>query len=145
MSWFYTYRTSRPKAGGVKAQTRKGKFGQTWLGKEWVANIENGSDEQRLSRGRSYARHGNVKSIAIKPGLIKARVNGSYGTYTVKIETPVLPETVWDKVMESLSRSMAVTSQLISGQAPDEISAIFEAAGAKLSYEFSIQHFLLLS
>jgi uncharacterized Zn finger protein len=129
MGWFYTYRSSTPKAGGVKSQTRRGKFGQTWLGKEWIGTIEGKGDEQRLSRGRAYARHGNVKSITIKPGIIKARVHGSWGTYSVQIELPPLALQVCESIVEMLAQSIVVSSQLMSGHAPVEVQEIFSMVG----------------
>ncbi len=138
MGWFYAYRRSKPKTGGVKAQTRKGKFGKTWLGAQWVAIIEGFNESERLTRGRSYARHGSVNSVTIKSGIIKARVNGSYGTYTVKIETPPISAQVWDAIVVSLSQSMAITTQLISNQVPEEVKEIFICNDVKLVPELSL-------
>ena len=76
MGWgWYSYPKSKPRkpADGIKAQSKK--FGQTWWSGKWIAALERLVDTGRLSRGRSYARSGQVLNIDIQPGLVTSRVN----------------------------------------------------------------------
>ena len=67
---------SRPlqAKGGIKAQSKRGTFGASWWAKRWIAVLEGFDIGSRLERGRSYARRGQVLSIDIDKGLVKAKV-----------------------------------------------------------------------
>ena len=55
MSWYYNSR--RPKKEvkkGIRAQSVRGGFGETWLGKKWYSATQNLDRYDRLTRGRSY-------------------------------------------------------------------------------------------
>ena len=41
-------------------------FGNTWWGNYWLKSLDNIDYENRLQRGKAYARAGNVKDIKIK-------------------------------------------------------------------------------
>jgi len=73
------YEPSRPKEvkGGIKAQSKRGSFSQKWWGKLWISTLESFDIGARLSRGRSYARMGQVASLDIKKGCVYAEVQGS--------------------------------------------------------------------
>ena len=84
---------SRPRAvkGGIKAQSKRGTFGESWWAKRWIAVLESFDIGSRLGRGRSYARSGQVLSIDIDKGLVKAKVQGSSPTpYNVTIKLNAL-------------------------------------------------------
>src|SRR5580693_7799906 len=50
----------------------------TFWGKAWCTNLESYSDyENRLPRGRTYARNGSVVHLTIDKGRIEALVSGS--------------------------------------------------------------------
>ncbi len=51
-------------------------FSRSWWGQRFIAALEKIMDSGRLSRGRSYARGGKVKSFGIKDGVISAQVRG---------------------------------------------------------------------
>ena len=55
---------------GIKAKSQRGKFAEHWWGDRWLKALNRLMDSRRLSRGRSYARRGNVLDIAIEPGMI---------------------------------------------------------------------------
>lgn len=57
------------------------KFSRTWWGKKFIEALEQLSDAGRLSRGRSYACNGKVKSFEIKDGVVTAQVRGSVNPY----------------------------------------------------------------
>src|SRR5271154_3618369 len=100
------YPKSRPRAakGGIKAQTKRGAFGQSWWAKRWIAILESFDIGARLGRGRSYARNGQVLSIDVKEGRVTAKVQGSRPTpYAVTIEVKVLEPANWKKLLLALS------------------------------------------
>ncbi|MGH2368935.1 MAG: SWIM zinc finger family protein, partial [Chloroflexota bacterium] len=61
--WAYT--GPRRPAHGIRAQTQRGAFGQTWWAGRWIAALERLVDPGRLSRGRSYARSGQVVQLDV--------------------------------------------------------------------------------
>jgi len=77
-SWYYreyyTPAVPRKVNGGIKAHTKRGNFGQSWWAKRWIAVLESFNIGARLGRGRSYARRGQVVSIAVEKGSIKGAV-----------------------------------------------------------------------
>src|SRR2546423_10566540 len=103
--WDY-FEPTKPRAvrGGIKAQSKRGTFGESWWAKRWIAVLESFNIGGRLSRGRSYARGGQVLSIDIEKGKVKARVQGSRPRpYDVTIGVKVLKDGDWKKLTEELS------------------------------------------
>ena len=78
-NWGY-YEPSSPirVEGGIKTKKGYGQIGETWWSKRWIAVLESFNMGTRLTRGRSYARQGQVISIDVEPGIVKAKVQGSF-------------------------------------------------------------------
>src|SRR5512135_2462089 len=103
---YYYYKPSKPKAAkdGIKAQSQRGAFAKNWWAQRWIAALERLMDSGRLSRGRSYARKGQVLSIEETKGGIAARVQGSQRTpYRIRIKIAPLTDAQWDKVIDALA------------------------------------------
>jgi len=135
MWWNDFYPRSKPKAvrGGIKAQTTRGAFGQTWWAKRWIAVLEGFDLGARLTRGRSYARAGQVKSIAVADGKVTAQVQGSRPSpYRVEIAVRRLDPREWAKVVARLNEQAAFAAKLLAGEMPPEIETVFGEAGASL-------------
>ena len=65
---------------------------KTFWGKAWCDNLESYSDfENRLPRGRTYARNGSVIDLKIEPGKVRALVVGS-SLYKIEIGITAVPE-----------------------------------------------------
>ncbi len=119
--------------GGIKAQSRQGDFGTSWWAKRWLAVLETFRIAARLARGRSYARTGQVLSIDVGVGEVKARVQGSRPKpYDVSIEVKVLDSEEWDRVLEALSRQAIFVAKLLAGQMPHDIEGVFTQARVSL-------------
>lgn len=119
--------------GGIKAQSKRGSFGETWWGKRWVATLESFDIGARMGRGRSYARNGSVLSIDITSGEIKAKVQGSYPQpYKISIQLKTLPASDWRKVADALSTQALYAAKLLAGEMPAEIEETFKTAGLAL-------------
>lgn len=129
------YERSSPIAvkGGIKAQTKKGQFSDSWWGKRWIDALESFNDGGRLTRGRSYARKGQVLDIDIRPGKITAHVQGSRPTpYKVAIELETLPESSWLLVIEALSQKAILVASLLAGELKPEIEEVFHEVNIRL-------------
>src|SRR5207302_1860689 len=85
----------------TEVRSERGGIGETWWSKRWVGVLESFSLGTRLTRGRAYARQGQVISIDVEPGVVKAKVQGSQPKpYNVKIKLKPLSDEDWDKVTE---------------------------------------------
>lgn len=135
MWWSDFYPRSKPKAvrGGIKAQTARGAFGQTWWAKRWIAVLEGFQLGARLTRGRSYARAGQVKSIDIGGGKVTAQVQGSRPSpYRVTIAVRQLDAREWSNVVARLNEQAAFAAKLLAGEMPQEIETVFGEVGVSL-------------
>jgi uncharacterized Zn finger protein len=122
------YPRSRPRAakGGIKAQSKRGAFGESWWAKRWIEVLEGFDIGARLGRGRSYARNGQVLSIDVAKGAVTAKVQGSRPQpYKVRIELKVLQAADWKKLLKSLSGQALYTAKLLAGEMPQDIEKAF--------------------
>jgi uncharacterized Zn finger protein len=135
MSWWTDYEPTRPRdvKGGVKARSQRGQIGQTWWAQRWAQALSRIMDSGRLSRGRSYARRGQVLNIDEKDSVIKARVQGSRKKpYKVSIDVLPISDKAWEQVLDVLADQALFTAQLLAGEMPTQIEEAFSAAGASL-------------
>jgi len=136
--WYgdYAYpQPSRPRAvkGGIKAQSKRGAFGESWWAKRWIAVLESFNIGERLSRGRSYARRGQVLSIAIDKGRVEAKVQGSRPKpYSVAILLKTLSAGDWQTLAKILSQQAIFAAKLLAGEMPQDIEQAFKEAGLSL-------------
>jgi uncharacterized Zn finger protein len=126
---------SRPRKaeGGIKSQSKRGGFGESWWAKRWVQVLESFNIGARLSRGRAYARKGQVLWIAIEKGKVKAKVQGSRPKpYDITIEVKTLSESDWTKVLDALGRQALFAAKLLAGEMPQDIEPLFQEVGLSL-------------
>jgi len=134
-SYWPRYETTRPieVEDGIKAKSRRGKFVESWWADRWIKALTRLMDSGRLSRGRSYARRGQVIEINIERGHISARVQGSRRTpYKVSIALQPLSDRQWDTVFDALAEQAIFAAQLLNGEMPAEIDQVFEAVKVPL-------------
>ncbi|MHB8577570.1 MAG: SWIM zinc finger family protein, partial [Dehalococcoidia bacterium] len=116
-----------------RAQTQRGPFGKTWWAGRWLKALDALVDEGRLSRGRSYARSGQVTKLDVAKTGVDARVQGSQPSpYTVSIHFKQLSNAEWNQVYDVMASEAIYAAKLLSGEMPSEIENAFAAAGAAL-------------
>ncbi|MGO9117882.1 MAG: SWIM zinc finger family protein [Desulfomonilaceae bacterium] len=124
---YYTPAVPREVKGGIKAQTKRGGFGQSWWAKRWIQVLESFNIGARLGRGRSYARRGQVVSIVIAKGSVSAAVQGTRAKpYDVAITVKSLSAPEWGKILKALSEQMIFAAKLLAGEMPDNIEDVFK-------------------
>ncbi len=131
----YYFPPSRPRAvkGGIKAQSKRGRFGQTWWGRRWIDTLESFSIGARLGRGKSYARSGQVMFIDIEEGEVHSAVQGSRGSpYGLDIKMKAYSPTDWKTLAESLREQPFYVARLLAGEIPADFEAIMEKHGMSL-------------
>ena len=130
--WFKPTKAIKTK-DGIKAQSQRGAFAKNWWAQRWIAALERLVDSGRLSRGRSYARQGQVLSIEETKDGIVARVQGSQRSpYKIKIQIEPLTDLQWDRVIDALAEQAIFSAQLLAGEMPQEIEQAFESAKVSL-------------
>jgi uncharacterized Zn finger protein len=132
--WDYYEKTS-PKAvkNGLKAKSKRGSIGETWWSKRWVSVLESFDMGARLTRGKSYARKGQVISIDVEPGVVRARVQGSFADpYDVSIKLVPLSPQEWEKAIAAMASKAVFSARLLSGEMPQNIEEAFSDCGISL-------------
>ncbi|MBN2393949.1 MAG: SWIM zinc finger family protein [Anaerolineae bacterium] len=129
-----SYEPTRPlEVDGIKAKSQYGKFVKSWWADKWINALKRLMDSGRLSRGRSYARRGQVLEIDIKAGKVTARVQGSRPSpYKVSIELKPLSDSQWAKVLTILAEQAIFTAQLLNEEMPKDIEQVFDQAKVPL-------------
>ncbi|MBL0176619.1 MAG: SWIM zinc finger family protein [Ignavibacteria bacterium] len=119
--------------GGIRAQSRRGDFAGTWWGKRWIATLEASPVAGRLTRGRSYARDGQVADLRIVKGEVTAKVQGSRrAAYRVTMRLKQLSDGQWNAVCDLLLRQPIYTARLLGNEMPEDIEAVFGSLGLSL-------------
>lgn len=96
----------------------------TFWGKAWCNHLEELSDfENRLPRGRCYARNGSVCHLDIRKGEIEAKVNGSE-MYNVKITIKTLEQNKWKKLREKCAGQVGSMIELLQGKISDQVMSV---------------------
>ncbi|HET9918817.1 MAG TPA: SWIM zinc finger family protein, partial [Ktedonobacteraceae bacterium] len=132
--WNY-YRESQPRrvVGGLKTKSERGAIGETWWSKRWVAVLESFSMGNRLTRGRSYARLGQIVSLDVEPGIVKAKVQGSMlKPYKIEIRLQPLSHRDWEKITEAMASQAIFAAKLLAGEMPKNIEEAFHAVHLSL-------------
>lgn len=132
--WNY-YSENRPRKveGGIKTKSDRGAIGETWWSKRWVSVLESFGMGTRLTRGRSYARQGQVVSVDVEPGIVKAKVQGSMPKpYNVKIQLEPLSDRDWDDVTDAMASQALFAANLLAGEMPTNIEEAFSTVKLSL-------------
>jgi uncharacterized Zn finger protein len=118
---------------GIKAHTRRGAFGRSWWASRWIAALERLVNPGRLSRGRTYARVGQVASLDVTREGVNAVVQGSRpDPYHVHIEFKRLTDAEWERVIDAMSAEALYAARLLSGEMPEQIEDVFASMGTSL-------------
>lgn len=112
--------------GGIKAVNRRGSPGREWWSRRFIDVLESFADKNRLHRGRSYARKGQVLDLRVRPYEVSARVQGSRPEpYEVAIGVGAIGERTWIAVENELASRAVFRARLLAGEMPPEIEWVF--------------------
>lgn len=93
----------------------------SFWGKGWCTHLESFGDyENRLPRGRSYARNGSVCHLGIARGEVDAMVAGS-SLYKVKVSIKELKPASWKALKSQCTGKIGSLIELLQGRLSDEI------------------------
>ncbi|MBO0837518.1 MAG: SWIM zinc finger family protein [Actinobacteria bacterium] len=126
---------SRPRkaTGGIKARSKRGPIGEQWWSRRFIDVLESFGLASRLSRGRNYARSGQVLTLDIGTGHVTATVQGSrVKPYRVRLTVDPLTTRQWQRVEEALGARAVFRARLLAGEMPAEIEEVFADCGTPL-------------
>ncbi|MGK5742085.1 SWIM zinc finger family protein [Micromonospora sp. URMC 103] len=130
---FADYGRPRRVDGGLRARSTRGAIGQSWWSRRFLEVLESFALGTRLTRGRSYARAGQVVRLDIAPGAVSAVVQGSRPRpYDVHIGLAAFPAEFWDRIEAELAAQAFFSARLLAGDLPPELEELFATAGAPL-------------
>ena len=135
MGWwrYYTPKPAREVKGGIRAQSRRGAFATSWWGQRWIKVLESFDIGERLNRGRTYARKGQVMDIEIEKGAVRAAVQGSRSRpYEVEVRFRPLSRAQWLQVAAGLADRFITLAKLLAGEMPEDMEEVFERARLSL-------------
>jgi uncharacterized Zn finger protein len=119
--------------GGLSTRSRRGVIGETWWSQRFLAAVESVMAGGRSTRGRTYARQGQVVEMTVGSGLIEARVQGTRRTpYKVQIAMQAADDSEWDRVVVALAGQAGYAARLLAGELPHEVEDVFAAEGVAL-------------
>jgi uncharacterized Zn finger protein len=122
-----------PVTDGIRARSQRGAFTHTWWASAWEQALLGVMDGNRLARGKSYARRGQVTELVVTPGHIDARVQGSrQRPYAVRVDIAPLSDVEWARAIDAMAQQAGYAAQLLNGEMPHEIAGLFEQLGAPL-------------
>ena len=135
-NWGYpSYPASKPRSvdGGIRARSARGKIAGTWWSTRFIEVLESFGMGSRLTRGRNYARRGQVISLNLDAGLVTASVQGSRARpYRVRIGVGAYGKDQWARIEERLASDAWFVAQLLAGEMPPDIEQVFSELGLTL-------------
>jgi uncharacterized Zn finger protein len=122
-----------PVEDGLELRSRRGAIGESWWSRRFLSAVESILSGGRLTRGRTYARQGQVIDLGIGAGLVVAQVQGSRRTpYGVQISMPAASDGRWEAIVDALAAQAGYAARLLAGELPHEIEDVFAGAGVAL-------------
>jgi uncharacterized Zn finger protein len=119
--------------GGVHARGRVARSGRSWWARRWLEVLEGFGLGAQLERGRASARRGQVGSLQVEKGVVRARVQGSRARpYAVTIVLEPFPRAAWDRLAEALSARAAYAAKLLAGELPADLEGVLAGVGLPL-------------
>lgn len=121
--WRWRRRTSPRKVkGGIKPDSKRGEIGRSWLAREWMDMLGNADPGGEFTRGKTYARKGQVLSISVERGKVTGSVQGSarYPYHTI-IEFSLPGVNHWRKFAGVLKEHPVLAARILAGEMPEDI------------------------
>jgi uncharacterized Zn finger protein len=142
-NWYPPPSRPRPVEAGLKARSTRGAIAQTWWSERFIDVLEDIGLGNRLQRGRSYARKGQVMSLDVAAGSVTALVQGSRPRpYRVRIGITAFGKSEWVHVERALADNAWYLARLLVGEMPEDIEDVFSGLGLSLfpgsAREFSL-------
>ena len=116
---------------------------KSWWGKAWCENLERYADYySRLERGRKYVRANCVIDLKIEAGKVTGLVQGSDSKpYSIEVKIDKLDEEQYGHIVEKCAFKIQNINDLVKGNFPDDLKALFTEKDTGLFPPMSKIHF----
>ncbi|MBW0104039.1 SWIM zinc finger family protein [Pseudonocardia sp. KRD291] len=119
--------------GGVQIHSTRGTIARTWWSARFIGVLEELGVGGRLSRGRTYARSGQIVSLDVDAGAAVALVQGTRpAPYRVRIGLRVWDKEQWARAEQALADDAFYAATLLAGGMPTEIVELLDGLGLSL-------------
>ncbi len=135
---FYRWRWRRravPKKakGGIKPDSKRGPIGQGWLARQWMGMLEEADPGGEFTRGKAYARKGQVLYISVERGVVASRVQGSARhPYRTLIQFGLPGVNYWRRFADTLKEQPALAARILAGEMPEDVGEALSRRGLSL-------------
>jgi len=120
MSDYYDYFPQAALRPKPKAGKERKKFGLTWWGEKWIDIVEGIGSNERMSRGRAYARAERAYNIDIKSGRLTANVEGSSGEeYDITITFNNFRSSDKERILKTIRGDNEILGKILNNQLPE--------------------------
>src|SRR5690606_29961758 len=111
----------RRVAGGIRVQARSAQPGETWWTRRWFAALEALGVSERLERGRAYARGGQVLTLDVELGVVRATVQGTRRMpYETTLRVQTISQLEWLEVARALGSQAGRRAALLADALPED-------------------------
>jgi uncharacterized Zn finger protein len=122
-----------PAQGGIASSKTRGAMASTWWSKRFTDVLESYGLGGRMTRGKSYARKGQVLSLSVANGVLSAEVQGSRSKpYDVTVTMKPPSDAQWASIEELLQARVGYAAAMLAGEIPMDLEALFVDAGCSL-------------
>lgn len=119
--------------GGIRVRSKRGAIGESWWSRRFLGVLESFGIGGRISRGKSYARAGQVLDLRIVAGAVVATVQGSRSSpYRTRVETRPIRSEQWARLERELAGQALFGAKLLAGEMPHDIDEVFRGEGLSL-------------
>jgi uncharacterized Zn finger protein len=126
-------RRALPVEGGIQISRVRGSVARTWWSRRFIGVLEELGVGGRLSRGRTYARAGQIVSLQVGAGGASAEVQGSRPRpYRARIGIPTFGKAEWAAVTTALAAEASYAAALLAGELPHAVEEVFAGVGLSL-------------
>lgn len=117
---------------GIKARAARGLTPlSSWWAKKWMSVVENCVDEDLLTKGKVYAKRGQVASIEIEAGLVTAFVQGTRAMpYQIRLGFETVTDNAKRLIVMRMREHAYFAANLLVQKMPGEMEEVFSDAGA---------------
>ncbi len=118
---------------GLKVKSKRGDIGTTWWSQRFLEVLESFGMGSRLTRGRNYARQGQVLSLSLSTSMVIALVQGSRpNPYKTRIAIKSFTNPEWQRIEHALAGKALYAAKLLAGEMPRDIETLFAELGLRL-------------
>lgn len=118
------------KPAPIRIQGRK--IANTFWGTAWCDNLESYSDyENRLPRGRTYARNGSIIHLEVNPGEVKSFVQGQ-SLYRISIGFKPVAKKAWGAIVDECAGKIGSLLELLEGKLSSGVMDLLARRGGGL-------------